>query len=222
MRSDGTGVVRLTNTPDINENNPSWSPDAKRLAFTRDVRDAERGDGIAVMAVRAGARATVIKQNVYQEEESDTYSDPKWSPNGDWLAVTHVNIGYSSCSPVWVERITPTGTTLPGSFRAFDPDVDPGGTWVAGSAENCDFAPWILKRNMTTGKTAHVTRMWDDPAETDPVWSPSGRQIAFQNSDYLIGGWTELGVINADRTGKTIIVPRTPGVSITPRDWRAG
>ena len=33
MNADGTGVIRLTNTPGIDRENPSWSPNGRRIAF---------------------------------------------------------------------------------------------------------------------------------------------------------------------------------------------
>ena len=32
MNADGTGVKRLTNTPQVNETEPSWSPDGEEIA----------------------------------------------------------------------------------------------------------------------------------------------------------------------------------------------
>ena len=34
MNADGTNQTNLTNTPDINERDPAWSPDGTKIAFT--------------------------------------------------------------------------------------------------------------------------------------------------------------------------------------------
>ena len=34
MDADGTNQTNLTNTPDINERDPAWSPDGTKIAFT--------------------------------------------------------------------------------------------------------------------------------------------------------------------------------------------
>src|ERR671914_150310 len=34
MNADGTNQTNLTNTPDINEGQPAWSPDGTKIAFT--------------------------------------------------------------------------------------------------------------------------------------------------------------------------------------------
>lgn len=223
MRADGTGVTRLTTTPDVDENNPSWSPDARRIAFTRDVVDANRGDGIAIMAARPGAAATVVKRNVYRPDHADIYKDPKWAPTGGWLAIMHYQAEEGSCSPLWVERITPTGADVGTSFRGYDPDIDPTGTWVAATGEECDTNPWVVKQNVTTGRKLNVTNKSWDPYESDPVWSPTGGRIAYQLGRYQAGGGytSELYVANADGSGAKRLIGNTAGSIVRPRDWRA-
>lgn len=39
MNADGSNEVNLTSTPNINEDQPAWSPDGTRIAFTSDRND---------------------------------------------------------------------------------------------------------------------------------------------------------------------------------------
>ena len=53
MRSDGTRLRRLTNTPKLSETAPAWSPDGRRLVFVR-----TGAEGIARLVVLDLARRT--------------------------------------------------------------------------------------------------------------------------------------------------------------------
>lgn len=63
MRPDGTGVQRLTNTPDIDESDPSWGPRSRRIAFARMAIANPQEGGIAVMLATPGATFKTIKAN---------------------------------------------------------------------------------------------------------------------------------------------------------------
>src|SRR5829696_9410317 len=45
MDADGTNQTNLTNTPDINEGQPAWSPDGTKIAFTGPGELNEDGSG---------------------------------------------------------------------------------------------------------------------------------------------------------------------------------
>ena len=59
----------------------------------------------------------------------------------------------------------------------------------------------------------NVTRITEDPAiDDDPVWSPDGRQIAFESTR---GGSYDIWIMNVDGTGLTQLT------SDPSRDWSA-
>ena len=120
MKSDGTGLKRLTNTPKRDESRATWSPDGKRLAIQRGyINDTERGS-IALMDATPGAKQTLIRRNPrYVDGYNVRFSGPDWSPKGDQLAVTEWEIydhSYpslrlmsltgktGSCSRLWIRR----------------------------------------------------------------------------------------------------------------------
>ncbi len=67
-------ALNVTNTPDVNEGNPAWSPDGATLAYSAVV------NGIpliyAVNVTQPGAEPTLVGQGAY----------PAWSPDGQELA----------------------------------------------------------------------------------------------------------------------------------------
>ena len=79
-----TGEVRnLTNTPEISEESPRWSPDGKRLAYTWKPKTAPSYE-IHVMEFATG-RVTQITKDTPKEFSNE---DPVWSPDGRSLAFT--------------------------------------------------------------------------------------------------------------------------------------
>lgn len=218
MSADGSGVVRLTNTPTVSENNPTWSPDARRLAFST---PGSRG-GISIMTARPGARPTVVKANYDEDGLYHRYADPKWSPRGGWLAVAYERASDGGCDPSFLQRITPTGSDLGASAFGADPDVHPAGTWIAGADSDECGSPWIVKLDVRTGTSSAVTEQYGSGSKSSPVWSPLGTRIAFHLRTWTDGGSASaLAVVKADGSGAKIIVPATSGSTIVPRDWRA-
>ncbi|MCX4882253.1 MULTISPECIES: hypothetical protein [unclassified Streptomyces] len=85
VRTDGTGLTRLTDTP-ANEECPTVSPDGQRLAYSSDSNPLV-GQQIYVRALTGGT-ATLITSPA-----NGTAGEPAWNPvnddvNRDWIAYT--------------------------------------------------------------------------------------------------------------------------------------
>jgi TolB protein len=88
MRSSGSGLRRLTNSPGIDVS-PSWSPDGSRIAF---VSDRTGSPAIYIMGNDgSGQRRLTSIPNTYEDS-------PNWSPRGDRI--------------VFVIRTGPTGADI--------------------------------------------------------------------------------------------------------------
>ena len=75
IKTDGSEHQKLTSF-DVNENNPTWSPDGKRIAFSA---TTEQGSELFVYWMNSGKIARL----------SQLENSPKglsWSPDGKWLA----------------------------------------------------------------------------------------------------------------------------------------
>jgi hypothetical protein len=83
VNEDGSGLRNLTNTPDVNESAPTWSPDGTRLAFLRDLR--------------VGSARLVVFDTTTQTETadvpvpvgtlSDTAGEISWSADGEAIRI---------------------------------------------------------------------------------------------------------------------------------------
>lgn len=80
INPDGSGLTNLTNTPNISEQSPSWSPDGTRIVFKIDLGNdplADWWDGLWVMDSDGSNRQRIADPGVFQDWE---HADPAWSP----------------------------------------------------------------------------------------------------------------------------------------------
>lgn len=85
VRTDGTGLTRLTDTP-ADEESPTVSPDGQRLAYASD-SDPAAGEQIYVRSLNGGTATRVTSP------ANGTVGEPVWNPvdddeNRDWIAYT--------------------------------------------------------------------------------------------------------------------------------------
>ena len=76
MNSDGSEQTNITNTPEVNEVNPAWSPDGTRIAFV----EGYLGFNRLVVANADGSGRLVVTPEPSQQ------FGPTWSPSGTRLA----------------------------------------------------------------------------------------------------------------------------------------
>src|SRR5215218_9078320 len=83
MDADGTNQTNLTNTPDINEGQPAWSPDGTKIAFTGPGTPNEDGSGglgdVYVMDADGTNRTNLTDTPDFLEYR------PSWAPSGAQL-----------------------------------------------------------------------------------------------------------------------------------------
>jgi Tol biopolymer transport system component len=214
--------VRLTRGRGVRS--PEWSPDATRIAFSRDSH-------IWVLDTRT-RRATPLTAGPGLDV------DPTWSPDGERIAFQRALVGRRRS--IWVMSADGTNQHRAGPGRS--PDWAPEGSRLAFERAN---AVWVM--NADGGRQRRVAAPGGDPEWSpdgsrlvferrsaiwivradgtrarrlakpgrDPDWSPDGRRIAFAASGMI---WT----VNADGTGLHPIVasagleqpawsPRLPG-----------
>ena len=178
MKSDGTGLVNLTNHPAFDAN-PAWSPDGSKIAFTT-MRDGNseiyvmNANGTGLANLTRSPRAEVM---------------PSWSPDGSRIAFVRdvggpftleiaimnadgsnpVNI---SNNPDFVHR---PAWSPDGSRIAFGTDRD---FETSGFTEDA-FEIYIVRTDGTDAR--NITN--EDVAEDNfPAWSPNGSRIAFHTN----------------------------------------
>jgi WD40-like Beta Propeller Repeat len=110
---DGSDPRRLTQTPDLEERDPTWSPDGSAIAFASD-------DGIREMPSEGGESQVVVPWSLLSGGRVP--ARPAWSPDGAYLTFV-----FGAPSPLGsVVFVLPTGATdafplTPGSSFAWQP-----------------------------------------------------------------------------------------------------
>ena len=170
IRPGGSGLTRLTATPNLNELGPAWNAAGTRIAFWR--THAPFGTGsIWVM----DAHGHHQKQLTHGFDARD----PAWNPAGTRIVFSRSEKAGSS---LWTMRAS-DGRDLRrltlGAALDFDPAWSPDGTRIAftrGFQQGDVGDIYIL--NLKSGRLTHVTR---SPAyDHEVAWAPSGKRLVFE------------------------------------------
>lgn len=173
MRADGSGKTRLTNTVD-DEHWPDWSPDGKRIVYTRDGDiwlmnfDGSSQEGLGLCSPQRPC------------------SEPEWSPDGTKIlfsraiedlpagsrAIAEARIFVLELATWAVERVpTLVATAQTENGSIMNATWSPDGRLIAGACRR-DHVHLCLVRSDGT-----LVRRWVHSA-VSLAWSPNGKTIA--------------------------------------------
>ena len=192
---DGGNLIRLTEGPGF-DTEPSWSPDGRRIAFSRN------NSAICVMD-SDGRNLTILTGG----------RDPAWSPDGTKIAFTRFK---ALKKQVWLmdayggneEQLTDWGQNYSPAWSPYGSRIAFVNTDRQGGAEI-----YVMDRN---GKNQE--RLTHDLEEKDnPSWSPDGQLIAYdshRNREF------QIFVVRTDGSGFTRLLSRQPPNNSSPA-WSA-
>ncbi len=202
IRPGGSGLTRLTTTPNLNEFGPAWNAAGTRIAFWR--TRAPFGTGsIWVM----DAHGHHQKQLTHGFDARD----PAWNPAGTRIVFSRSGRGNSS---LWTMRASDGGglrRLTSGPALDFEPAWSPDGTRVAftrGFQQGDTGDIYVL--NLKSGQLTHVTR---GPAYDHQVaWAPSGKRLVFERD---FSASSSIFAVNADGSHLTRLT-RGPFFDVGP------
>jgi TolB protein len=158
MNADGSGVRRLTST-DKTDHNPAWSPDGKRIVYSR--------EGALFVTPTAGGRARRVGHGF------GSANDPAWSPDGTRIAFDYRRPGFQNrelyvmnADGTRLRELTRLGRTS--EFPAWSPD----GTRIAFQSDTRLGHVEIYTIRSDGSGLKQETRSNTDA--TEPAWTPAG------------------------------------------------
>lgn len=184
MGSDGSNPVRLT-TDDEADWQPSWSPNATRIAFTH---GGYREPGNIYVMDGDGSNLVNLTNHGARD------GTPVWSPDGSRIAFSTNRDGNWEVYVMDGDGSNPINLTNHGS-RDESPAWSPDGSRIAFSSAR-DGNAEIYLMHADGSDPVNIT---NDPSDDRaPAWSPDGSRIAF--ASYRAGS-QEVFVVNPDGSG---------------------
>jgi dipeptidyl aminopeptidase/acylaminoacyl peptidase len=195
MRSDGSGVTDLDPGFAGFDDNPSWSPDGKRIAFDR---GTSKGSGHEIWLIDAtGANLTKLTT------ESNDAVDPSWAPDGTRLVY---QVGSK------IVTIATDGSARTELVLGSAPDWAPDDSRIV-FQRSVNGLPDIFLVDPDGANLHNITKTTDSE-EHAPSWSPDAKTIVFQRS----GGDSDVWAMRRDGTFQIVLSQdfSTPGEDIAP------
>jgi len=202
----GTGKLKnLTNTPDIIESLPAWSPDSDKIAFA--VFNPPYFN-ISLMNADGSNQTTLAS-------EHGTCEELAWSPGGEKLSYTWYS--EEELGPEGICRDICLVDTKDGSKVNFtnspkfdDRDISwsPDGTKIAFSSRRQVVDMQIYVMNADGSQVSKLTS--GESSNYFPSWSPDGRKIVFTSSGPHPAG-KDICIMDADGSN-SINLTKTPDI----------
>jgi tricorn protease len=202
IATDRGDVRRLTQTSDVREEQPHWSPDGKLIAFISD----RSGNEEIWTCDEHGGNLKRLTNNSTQK------SGPVWSPDSKSLLYTASDralhrYNFAENTDVLVTRGEVIGF---GSTAISNPQWSPDGKWIAFTKSGRDLLPHVYVIPATGGVEKRITDA-DTYSDSSAVWTPDGKAIVY------LSGMDTGNIGQASRSTAQIFV-----VSLTRRDKEPG
>lgn len=212
--ADGTNLARLTTEEGVWDTEPSWSPDASRIAFSRIYPKENRREELWVMDADGSSQHPIGIEGFA----------PKWSPDGTRLIYASKKSGrydIYTCNADGTDERQLTDTD--GADESY-PIYSPDGSRIAFCASTGDYnTPENIKTmeiyTMNADGSGVMQLTDNESSDGLPRWSPDGSRFAFSSDRHEAFRW-EVYVMNTDGTDVRRVTHSSPGVTAINPVWK--
>lgn len=170
MQSDGSGLVQLTHNGFIQDISPSWSPDARMIAF---VTDREGSFDIAIMP----PNGTEDDVQILTSDSRDNERDPAWSPDGTRIAfVSNRRGGIDNLFVMDADGSNVLQLTERAGANS-DPTWSSDSTKIAFVSTRTGNSEIFILDLTSEDEPINLTN--NEASDSEPAWSPDGTRMAF-------------------------------------------
>jgi Tol biopolymer transport system component len=204
MSPGGSGQLRLTKNPGI-DTTPSWSPDGKKIAFSRAI-----GSPTGLIGTPQISTMNADGTGASQLTSAGENTTPAWSPDGTKIAFTSTRDGRPQ---IYVMSPDGSGQLRLTKNLGIDttPSWSPDGKKIAFSRAigSPTGIPQISTMNADGTGASQLTSAGEN---TTPAWSPDGTKIAFSSTR---DGHPQIYAMSPDGSGQ-IRLTKNPGIDTSP------
>lgn len=172
-----------------------WSPDGRRLVFTR-----TSSENILIELYLINADGSGLKRLTFNDLDEGS---PRWSPNGAWIAFTTTPDDYVHDSELYVMSVSPDGAGGPALRLTQDEAMTWGAVWSPDGTRLAFTSGWIDDAEVYVLSLAdrRLSRLTNNNHfDGYPTWSPDSGRIAFSSDR---DGNSEIYIMDADGSHQT-------------------
>jgi TolB protein len=205
MNANGSGLTRLTSTPNVFDSEPDWSPDGSKIVFTRMNTNYEDEQLWLMNADGSDLHALGVPG-----------SGPCWSRDGSRLVYHSIRGGFYGIYACDADGTNEVALVTSGSNEMF-PVWAPDGKKIAFVSWR-DGDPEIYVMNADGSGQTRLTN--NAAADLDPAWSPDGSLIAFDSdASGSLYHW-EIYIMRADGSNRRRVTYTPSSETAINPDWK--
>jgi Tol biopolymer transport system component len=200
VHADGSHFRKLTNTPNVYEQSPSWAPDGKSFVYVK-----AEGNGSLYRMKAGGGKPRLLFKGT-GSPGAIVLADPHWSPDGRRIAFARA----SNTWTIWTYGPAGRLTEVTHSFSVH-PTWSPNGRQIAyDSQAGISIVGFRGGRPRLLAQTSQT--------DSDPVWSPYGKWIALKslNANWQKHEVDSLVLVNPAGTVRKLLLS---GGRLSPQSW---